>query len=72
MSGYKLGTRKTVIHHSIKRVAFSILTEEDILKLSVAKIYKPYAFDNHGLNHPEKGGLYDPALGKYNSKLEFK
>lgn len=65
MSGYKLGTRKTARHYDIERLVFSVLTEEDIRKLSAARIYKPYAFDRFGLNHPEKGGLYDQALGKY-------
>ena len=64
MSGYKLSARKAARHHDAKRLVFSVFTEEDIRKLSVVKIYKPYSFDKYGLYHPEKGGLYDPALGK--------
>ncbi|XP_051174534.1 DNA-directed RNA polymerase I subunit RPA1 [Leptopilina boulardi] len=61
MSGYKLAARKAARHLNPKKVIFSFLTEEEIRKLSVAKIYKPYPFNE--VNHPEKGGLYDPALG---------
>lgn len=66
MSGYKLAARKSARHFDAKRLVFSFLTEEEIRRLSVVKIYKPYPFDKYGLNHPEKGGLYDPALGEFN------
>eukprot|EP00475_Leptophrys_vorax_P008264 TRINITY_DN15320_c0_g1_i1.p1 TRINITY_DN15320_c0_g1~~TRINITY_DN15320_c0_g1_i1.p1 ORF type:complete len:117 (+),score=10.93 TRINITY_DN15320_c0_g1_i1:48-398(+) len=47
--------------HRISGVSFEPLTDEEILRMSVKQITKPYSFDN--LNHPVSEGLYDLALG---------
>eukprot|EP01135_Chromosphaera_perkinsii_P010952 Nk52_evm5s2297 gene=Nk52_evmTU5s2297 len=49
------------IGRQITGVSFGLYTSEEIRKLSVKKITNPILLDN--LNHPTKGGLYDPALG---------
>jgi len=52
---------KAVLGHEITRVSFSFYTTEEIRRLSVKQITNPVLLDT--LNHPNKGGLYDPALG---------
>ena len=47
---------------SIEGVNFSILSSEEILRLSVKRITNPQAIDPI-LLHPNPNGLYDPALG---------
>ncbi|KAF9919290.1 hypothetical protein BX616_009322 [Lobosporangium transversale] len=47
----------------VTSVAFSFYDAEEIKKISVKQIVNPILFDN--LNHPTKGGLYDPALGPF-------
>ncbi|XP_045448274.1 DNA-directed RNA polymerase I subunit RPA1 [Melitaea cinxia] len=42
-------------------VQFLMFNDEDVKKLSVAKITNTTSFDSMG--NPTKGGLYDPALG---------
>ena len=37
--------------------------------MSVVKVTTPMSFNS--LGHPYKGGLYDPALGKYRSDPLF-
>ncbi|KAI9011347.1 hypothetical protein BC832DRAFT_613569 [Gaertneriomyces semiglobifer] len=49
------------VSREITSVAFSFFNSEEIRKLSVKQITNPQLFDN--LDHPNKGGLYDPALG---------
>ncbi|TPX70811.1 DNA-directed RNA polymerase [Spizellomyces sp. 'palustris'] len=51
------------VSREVTSVAFSFLTPNDIRKLSVKQITNPLLFDN--LNHPTKGGLYDPCLGPH-------
>lgn len=48
-------------HRFVRSVSFGLQTPEQIRALSVKAITNPVIFD--GLNHPVKGGLYDPALG---------
>lgn len=48
-------------------LCFSILTDEEIRKMSIKEITNLQAFD--ALAHPTYGGLYDPCLGK--SHLRF-
>lgn len=48
-------------HHFVQRVSFHLLTPDQIRKLSVKAITQTELYDT--LNHPIKGGLYDPALG---------
>ncbi|KAG0254618.1 hypothetical protein DFQ27_006746 [Actinomortierella ambigua] len=47
----------------VTSVAFSFYDQEEIKAISVKQIVNPVLFDN--LNHPTKGGLYDPALGPF-------
>ena len=49
------------IPSTVKSVSFSVLTTEDIRRISVKQITNPVLLD--GLNRPNLGGLYDPALG---------
>ncbi|KAF9268176.1 beta and beta-prime subunits of DNA dependent RNA-polymerase [Marasmius fiardii PR-910] len=46
---------------SITGISFSFLTTEDVRRISVKQIVNPNLLD--GLNRPNIGGLYDPALG---------
>lgn len=48
-------------NHHVQRVSFHLLSPEQIRKLSVKTITSSEIFDQ--LNHPIRGGLYDPALG---------
>lgn len=48
-------------HRFVRSVSFGLQTPEQIRALSVKAITTSVIFD--GLNHPVKGGLYDPALG---------
>ncbi|XP_012574995.1 DNA-directed RNA polymerase I subunit 1-like isoform X1 [Cicer arietinum] len=52
--------------NSVKAVAFSFLTDEEILKSSRVKITNPILLDT--LHSPVAGGLYDPALGPFHEK----
>ena len=54
-------TGPAVISREVTSVHFSIYEDEEIKRLSVKAITNPVLFDN--LNHPTRGGLYDPALG---------
>ncbi|KAF9364256.1 hypothetical protein BGX34_002079 [Mortierella sp. NVP85] len=47
----------------VTSVAFSFYDAEEIKQISVKQVVNPVLFDN--LNHPTKGGLYDPALGPF-------
>ncbi|KAF9570983.1 hypothetical protein EC968_001124 [Mortierella alpina] len=47
----------------VTSVAFSFYDAEEVKQISVKQIVNPVLFDN--LNHPTKGGLYDPALGPF-------
>ncbi|KAF9430196.1 hypothetical protein BGZ76_000935 [Entomortierella beljakovae] len=47
----------------ITSVAFSFYDAEEIKQISVKQIVNHVLFDN--LNHPTKGGLYDPSLGPF-------
>ncbi|KAG0333776.1 hypothetical protein BG000_008894 [Podila horticola] len=47
----------------VTSVAFSFYDADEIKQISVKQIVNPVLFDN--LNHPTKGGLYDPALGPF-------
>ncbi|KAI9507014.1 beta and beta-prime subunits of DNA dependent RNA-polymerase [Russula earlei] len=49
------------IPSSVQSVSFSVLTTEDIRRISVRQITNPVLLDD--LNRPNLGGLYDPALG---------
>lgn len=51
------------VSREITSVAFSFFTSDEIRKLSVKQITNPILFDN--LDHPTKGGLYDPCLGPH-------
>ncbi|KAI9101842.1 hypothetical protein DFS34DRAFT_683946 [Phlyctochytrium arcticum] len=51
------------VSREVSSVAFSFLSGEEIRKLSSKQITNPVLFDN--LNHPTKGGLYDPCLGPH-------
>ena len=50
----------------ITSVAFSFYTAEEVKQISVKQIVNPVLFDN--LQHPTKGGLYDPALGPFSKR----
>ncbi|XP_032517861.2 DNA-directed RNA polymerase I subunit RPA1 [Danaus plexippus] len=50
-------------------VQFLMFTDDDIKKLSVAKITNTISFDAMG--NPNKGGLYDPALGPLRERNDF-
>ncbi|KAJ3090513.1 hypothetical protein HK102_003478 [Quaeritorhiza haematococci] len=45
----------------VSSVAFSFYSPDEIKSLSVKQITNPIAFDS--LDHPNRNGLYDPALG---------
>ena len=49
------------IPSTVKSVSFSVLTTEDIRRISVKQITNPVLLDD--LNRPSLGGLYDAALG---------
>lgn len=53
-------------HLDPSNLQFSVFSTEDIKKMSVAKVITPTTFD--ALGHPIPGGLYDPAMGKFNSQ----
>lgn len=48
---------------AISSVDFSVLTAEEIKRLSVKRVQNATTFDT--LLHPVPGGLYDPALGAW-------
>ncbi|KAF9314564.1 hypothetical protein BGZ91_005974, partial [Linnemannia elongata] len=50
----------------VTSVAFSFYDPEEVKQISVKQIVNPVLFDN--LNHPTKGGLYDPALGPFSKQ----
>ncbi|EST05564.1 RNA polymerase, alpha subunit [Kalmanozyma brasiliensis GHG001] len=52
---------KKPITSTISSASFSFLTAEDIRSISVKQIINPVLLDT--TNHPNAGGLYDPALG---------
>ncbi|ETS64803.1 hypothetical protein PaG_00768 [Moesziomyces aphidis] len=52
---------KKPITSAIASASFSFLTAEDIRRISVKQIINPVLLDT--TNHPNAGGLYDPALG---------
>ncbi len=52
---------KKPITSTIASTSFSFLTAEDIRRISVKQIINPVLLDT--TNHPNAGGLYDPALG---------
>lgn len=54
------------VSSSVASVSFSFLTSDDIRRISVKQIINPVLLDN--LNHPNVGGLYDPALGPYTDR----
>ena len=54
-------TGPAVVSREVSSVRFSVYSDDEIRKLSVKQITNPILFDN--LNHPDRGGLYDPALG---------
>ena len=45
----------------VQSVSFSVLTTDDVRRISVKQVTNPVLLD--GLNRPNVGGLYDPALG---------
>ena len=49
------------IPSTVQSISFSLLTAEDIRRISVKQIVNPTLLDD--LNRPNLGGLYDPALG---------
>jgi hypothetical protein len=49
------------VSSTVQSVSFSVLTTEDIRRISVKQITNPVLLDD--LNTPNLGGLYDPALG---------
>jgi DNA-directed RNA polymerase beta' subunit len=49
------------ISSTAQSLSFSVLTTEDVRRISVKQITNPVLLD--GLNRPNLGGLYDPALG---------
>lgn len=46
---------------SVKAVAFSFMTEEEVRKHSAVKVTASILLD--GMGRPVAGGLYDPAMG---------
>ncbi|QCE05239.1 DNA-directed RNA polymerase I subunit RPA1 [Vigna unguiculata] len=52
--------------NSVKAVAFSFLTSDDLRRSSLVKITNPILLNP--LLHPVPGGLYDPALGPLDDK----
>ncbi|CAM9295630.1 unnamed protein product, partial [Phaeothamnion confervicola] len=52
---------RTVVRHSVERVHFGFLHDDEIRSMSVKQITSPTTFD--ALNNPLPGGLYDRALG---------
>lgn len=49
------------VSSTVQSVSFSVLTTEDVRRISVKQITNPVLLDD--LNRPNLGGLYDPALG---------
>jgi hypothetical protein len=49
------------VSSEVQSVSFSVLTTEDVRRISVKQITNPVLLDD--LNRPNVGGLYDPALG---------
>lgn len=45
----------------VATLSFSYLHAPDVRSISVKRVVNPVLFDN--LNHPNDGGLYDPAFG---------
>ncbi|XP_052730240.1 DNA-directed RNA polymerase I subunit 1 isoform X2 [Vigna angularis] len=52
--------------NSVKAVAFSFLTSDDLQRSSLVKITNPILLN--ALLHPVPGGLYDPAMGPLDDK----
>ena len=52
------------VGREITSVSFSFFSGNEIKKMSVKQINNPTTFDPI-TNHPNKNGLYDPALGPY-------
>lgn len=50
------------IHYNLDTVRFSVLTSDDIRKLSVTRVITSNVLDN--LGHPLPGGLYDLTMGE--------
>ncbi|XP_039753127.1 DNA-directed RNA polymerase I subunit RPA1 [Pararge aegeria] len=50
-------------------IQFLMFSDQDMRKLSVAKITNTVSFDSMG--NPTKGGLYDPALGPIRDRNDF-
>ncbi|KAF8471484.1 beta and beta-prime subunits of DNA dependent RNA-polymerase [Gautieria morchelliformis] len=55
------------IPSAVSSISFSFLTAQDIRRISVKQIVNPVLLDD--LNHPNIGGLYDPALGPSDRKV---
>ncbi|KAI5280729.1 hypothetical protein KEM52_004048, partial [Ascosphaera acerosa] len=55
------------VYSSIGEVDFGFLSEEEIRKTSVKRIYNTPTLDS--FNNPVPGGLYDPALGAWGDHL---
>jgi hypothetical protein len=59
--GFSIMNISLPIPSTVQSVSFSVLTTEDIRRISVKQITNPVLLDD--LNRPNLGGLYDPALG---------
>lgn len=55
------------VSSSIAEVNFGFLSNEDIQKLSVKRIYNTPTLDS--FHNPVPGGLYDPALGAWGDHM---
>jgi DNA-directed RNA polymerase I subunit RPA1 len=53
--------KRPILPFEIVGAAFGFYTADEIRKISVKRIWNPQTYDH--LNAPNKGGLYDPALG---------
>jgi DNA-directed RNA polymerase I subunit RPA1 len=56
------------ISSEISSVSFSFYSPQELKRMSVLKIHETQIFD--ALDHPVKGGLYDPQMGP-NDKHEM-
>ena len=57
-----------VATESVTAVTFSFFTDKEARKQSVVKIIKPDLVDELGT--PVSGGLYDPAMGPLDDRID--
>lgn len=53
----------SIVENEVKDLLFTFYSDEQIRKMSVAKIEYERPYESVGKNVPTKGGIYDPRLG---------